>query len=160
MAGDPGLELANDLITLFKDKWIPKTGGVQPVFTTQWNIKEVGRGQKKYTNVIIDADVNNPRIFSLQYTVNNIPTWDFYHDISANIDMITSESENRINQISFEIQRILTTNVVPVINTHQYTQLLPGPVIDLNEQYRNIFRKTMIVEAERYNPLTGDNIIT
>ena len=49
--GDPGLELANDLITLFKDKWIPKTGGVQPEFTTQWNIKEVGRGQKKYTNI-------------------------------------------------------------------------------------------------------------
>jgi len=158
--GDPGLELANDLITLFNDKWIPTTGGLKPTFTTQWNIKEAGRGKTKYSNVIIDADVNNPSIFSLKYIVNEVDTWDFYHDISANIDMITSESENRINQISFEIQRILTTNVVPVINTHQYIQILPGPIIDLNEAYRNIFRKTMVVDAERYNPLTGDTVIT
>lgn len=157
--GDPGLELANDLITLFKDNWT-STGGIKPTFTTQWNIKEVGRGQKKYTNVIIDADINNPQIFSLKYDVSGVDTWDFYHYLSANIDMITSESENRINQVSFEIQRILTTNVVPVISTHQYTQLLPGPIIDLNESYRNIFRKTTTVDAERYNPLTGDTVVT
>jgi len=158
--GDPGLELANDLIKLIKDKWKPANGGILPTFTTQWNIKEVGRGQKKYTHVIIDADVNDPKIFSLKYDVNNVDTWDFYHYISANIDMITSESENRINKVSFEIQRILTTNVVPVINTHQYTQMLPGPIIDLNENYRNIFRKTMTVDAERYNALTGDTVVT
>lgn len=158
--GDPGLELANDLITLFKDNWIVANGGVKPTFTTQWNIKEIGRGNRKYSNIIIDADVANPQIFSLKYDVNNVDTWDFYYDISANIDMITSESENRINQISFEIQRILTTNVVPVINTHQYTQMLPGPIIDLNEAYRGIFRKTMTVDASRYNPLTGDSVIT
>lgn len=150
--GDPGLELANDLITLFKDKWIAKSGGVQPDFSTKWNIKEVGRGNKKYTNIIIDADVDDPQIFSLQFRENNVPSWDFYHYTSANIDMITGESERRINKVSFEIQRILKTNVVPVINNHQYTQLLPGPIIDLNEDYRNIFRKIMTVDAERYNP--------
>lgn len=158
--GDPGLEMANDLITLFKDKWASNQGGKPPIFTTQWNIKEVGRGETKYSHVIIDADVNDPQIFSLKYTVNTVDTWDFYHYISANIDMITSESEKRMEQISGTIQRILTTNVVPVINTHQYTQMLPGPVIDLNENYRNIFRKTMTVDAERYNPLTGDTVIT
>ncbi len=150
--GDPGLELTNDLITLFKDNWIPKSGGILPTFDTQWNIKEVGRGKTKYTNIIVDADTDNPNIFSLQYKNNNVPFWDFYHDISANIDMITSESEVRINQISFEIVRILKTNVVPVINTHIYTQMLPGPLTDLNDRFRGIFRKIMTVNAERYNP--------
>ncbi len=150
--GDPGLELSNDLVTLFKDRWVQKTGGKLPDFSTKWNIKEVGRGKKKYTNIIIDTDVDNPEIFSLQIRNQGIPSWDFYHYISANIDMITSENENRINMVAFEIVRILKENVVVVINTHQYTQLLPNPLIDLNEDFRNIFRKTMSVEAERYNP--------
>ena len=150
--GDPGIELANDLITLLTDEWIPKTGGARPEFNTKWNIKEFGRGKKKYTNVTIDADVDDPQIFSLQFRDNDVPSWDFYHFISANIDIITSENEKRINQVSFEIQRILKISVVPVINTHQYTQLLLGPAIDLNEDYRNLFRKTMTVNAERFNP--------
>ena len=66
--------------------------------------------------------------------------------------MITSESEVRINQISFEIVRILKTNVVPVINNHEYTQMLTGPIIDLNDRSRNIFRKIMTVDSTRYNP--------
>ncbi len=153
--GDPGLEFANDLITLFKTKWVPKTGGKRPDFATKWNIKEVGRGNAKYTNIIIDADVDDPTIFSLQFKKDNIPSWDFYHYISANIDMITSESEKRMSQVAFEITRILKTNVVPQpedMNTHIYTQLLPAPIIDLNEDYRNIFRKTMTVESQRFNP--------
>lgn len=150
--GDPGLEFANDLITLFKDNWIPKTGGILPTLTTQWNIKEVGRGQKKYTHIIIDVDTDDPEIFSLQYRNNNVPFWDFYHYISANIDMITSESENRMKEVSFEVVRILKANVVPVINNHQYTQMLPGPLVDLNDRTRNIFRKIMTVDSTRYNP--------
>jgi len=150
--GDPKIELANDLITLFRDNWVPKSGGILPDFTTKWNIKEVGRGNKKYTNIIIDADVDDPQIFSLQIRNNNVPSWDHYHYISANIDIITSESENRINKVYAEIQRIIKTNVVVVINNHQYTQMLLGPGIDLNEDYRNIFRTTLTVDAERFNP--------
>lgn len=153
--GDPGLEFSNDLITLFKKKWIDKTGGKRPDFSTKWNIKEVGRGNRQYTNIIIDSDVDDPTIFSLQFRKDNVPSWDFYHYISSTVDIITSESETRMKKVAFEIVRILKTNVVPQpedMNNHVYTQMLPGPFIDLNEDFRGIFRKTMTVDSERFNP--------
>jgi len=153
--GDPGLEFANDTVTLLKKKWIAKIGGALPDFSTKWNIKEVGRGKTKYSNVIIDADVDDPQIFSLQFRDNNVPSWDFYHYISANIDVITSESEQRLNKIVFQIVKIFKDNVVPQpadMNNHVYTQILPGPLIDLNEETRNIFRKTMTIDSQRFNP--------
>lgn len=158
---DPGIDFANDLIKLLSDKWLAVDGGPKPDFTTQWNIKEVGRGKQKYSNVIIDADVDDGKIFSLKYSDSQgNDAWDFYHDISANIDIITSESEKRIGQLMFQIKKILMRNVTPIINTHKYIQLLAGPSIDLNEAYRGIFRKTMPVDCKRYNPIFGDTVIT
>lgn len=150
--GDVALELANDLITLLKDNWKQSNGGKKPVFNTKWNIKEVGRGQRKYRHIIVNAGVDNPDIFSLQIRINDVPTWDFYHYTNCTIDMITSESENSINQIAGEVLRILKTNVVPFINNHHYTQLLPQPIVDFQDDFRNIFRKTMTVESQRFNP--------
>lgn len=150
--GMASLPFANDMITLLKKKW-KSSGGKVPVFSVRWKKKAVGIGQKSYEEVIIELDSEDPKIFSLISggTVGAF-TYDWLHDISITIDVYTSISENRVLVMVNEIIRILKTNVVTTINNRVYLQILPGTITPLNEEFRNIFRYNIDVDAMRFNP--------
>lgn len=148
-----GLPFANDIITLLKNNWT-SNGGKIPTFTTQWKKKAVGVAQNKYDEVIISIDSENPKIFSLISGIgsDNKYNYDWLHDISITIDVYTSTSETRILSLVDEIVRILKNNVVSTINNHDYIQILVGNIVSLNEEFRNIFRYNIDVDAIRFNP--------
>jgi len=150
--GMAGLPFANDIITLLNSKWT-SNGGKRPVFTTKWKIKAVGVGKKSYDEVIVELDTEDPKIFSLiSGGTAGAYTYDWLHDVSVTIDVYTSKSEERVLQLVNEIVRILKTNVVVTINNHPYVQILPGNIVSLNEEFRNIFRYNIDVDALRFNP--------
>ncbi len=152
--GMAGLPFANDIITHLKAEWVTGTGGKLPVFTTKWKKKAVGVGQRSYDEVIVELDTEDPKIFSLISGVGADGKFDYdwLHDISVTIDVYTSVSEDRVLQLVDEIVRILKNNVVTLINNRDYIQILPGNITSLNEEFRNIFRYNIDVDALRFNP--------
>ena len=151
--GMAGLPFANDIIDHLKSNWT-SNGGKLPIFTTKWKKKVVGLGQRSYDEVIIELDTEDPKIFSLITGVGSDgkSNYDWLHDISITIDIYTSVSEERVLQLVDEIVRILKNNVVTTINNREYLQMLPGNITSLNEEFRNIFRYTIDVDALRFNP--------
>lgn len=152
--GMAGLPFANDIITLLDDEWVLGTGGKKPTFTTKWKKKVVGLGTRNYDEVIVQLDTEDPRIFSLISGIGSDGKFDYdwLHDISVTIDVYTSKSEDRVLQLVNEIVKILKNNVVTTINFHDYVQILPGNITSLNEEFRNIFRYNIDVDAMRFNP--------
>ena len=148
--GIAGLQFMDDIIYQLKLKW-KSTGGRKPEFTKKWETKVVGLA-KKEDKVIISLDGENPEIFSLKYTSGGNPVYDWLHTVSISIDVWSGFSEDRVLQMVNEITRILKTNVVPSLNGTQYVQLLPVGVNPLLEDYRNIYRYMIDVEAIRFNP--------
>lgn len=150
--GIAGIPFVRDMITLINDKWQPKNGGRKPKLTAQWEIKTVGYGNSNYDEVIISLDSENPRIFSLISEIKNGQfSYDWLHDISITLDIRTGQSEARVLQLVDELVRILKKSVVSTINNHEYVQILPGNVVSLIEEYRNMYRYTIDVDAIRYN---------
>ena len=78
--------------------------------------------------------------------------YDWLHDISVTLDIYSSVSEARVLQLVDEIVKILKNNVVTTINGREYLQMLPGNIVSLNEEFRNIFRYNIDVDAMRFNP--------
>lgn len=152
--GIAGLPFANDIIKLLKDEWVGSTGGKLPTFTTKWKKKVVGHGSSNYDEVIVELDTEDPKIFSLVSGVgaDGKFNYDWLHDISVTVDIFTSKSEDRCLQIVNEIVKILKNNVVTTINGRDYVQILPGNITSLNEEFRNIFRYTVDVDAIKFNP--------
>jgi len=152
--GMAGLPFANDILKLLEDEWTTNSGGNLPVFTTKWKKKVVGLGQKNYDEVIVQLDTEDPKIFSLIASIGTDGKFDYdwLHDISVTIDVYTSKSEDRVLQLVNEIVRIIKNNVVTIINGHSYIQILPGNITSLNEEFRNIFRYNIDVDAMRFNP--------
>lgn len=152
--GFMGLDFANDIITLLKDKWI--VGNVaRPKMTTQWNIKAMGVGTRIYNEIIVSVDSENPQIFSLQQGDATDATkfiYDWLHDGAITLDVRTSESEIKVRKLVNETMRILKKNVVPTINNRVYIQILPEGITQLNEEYRNIYRYLISISALRINP--------
>jgi len=151
--GMAGLPFANDIIAHIRDNW-QDTGGKVPVFSTKWKKKAVGVGERKYDEVIVELDTEDPRIFSL---ITNIGAdgkynYDWLHDISVTLDVYSSVSEDRVLELVDEIIRILKNNVVTSIGVNEYIQILPGNIVSLNEEFRNIFRYNIDVDAMRFNP--------
>lgn len=151
--GMAGLPFANDIVTLLSSNW-KSTGGKKPIFTTKWKKKVVGLGQRSYDEVIIELDTEDPKIFSLISGVGGDSKFDYdwLHDISVTVDIYTSISETRCLQLVNEIVRIIKNNVVTIINGHDYIQILPGNITSLNEEFRNIFRYNVDIDALRFNP--------
>ncbi len=149
-----GLPFANDIVKLLKDNWIPATGGAIPTFTTKWKKKVVGLGTRLYDEVIVELDTEDPKIFSLISGIGSDDKFDYdwLHDISVTIDVYTSKSEDRVLQLVDEIVKIIKNNVVTTINNRDYIQILPGNIVSLNEEFRNIFRYNIDVDAIRFNP--------
>jgi hypothetical protein len=75
-----------------------------------------------------------------------------FHDLSINLDIYSSVSDAIVLQLVDEILKILKNNVVTTINNREYIQILPGNVVSLNEDFRNIFRYNIDVDAMRFNP--------
>ena len=50
------------------------------------------------------------------------------------------------------VLRILKNNVVSTINNREYIQIVPTNIVSLNEEFRNIFRYSIDVDAKRINP--------
>ena len=151
--GMAGLPFANDIIDHLKSNWT-SSGGKAPVFTTKWKKKAVGVGTRVYDEVIVELDTEDPKIFSM---ITNIGAdgkfnYDWLHDLSITLDIYTSVSEARVLQLVDEIIRILKNNVVTTINGREYLQMLPGNIVSLNEEFRNIFRYNIDVDAMRFNP--------
>jgi hypothetical protein len=151
--GMAGLPFANDIITHLKDEWT-SNGGKRPTFSTKWKKKVVGLGQRTFDEVIVELDTEDPRIFSLISGIGADSKFDYdwLHDVSVTIDVYTGTSEERVLEIVDEIIRILKNNVVTTINGRDYIQILPGNITSLNEEFRNIFRYNIDVDAMRFNP--------
>lgn len=152
--GIAGLPFANDIITLLEDNWVTGSGGKIPTFSTKWKKKVVGLGKREYDEVIVEIDTEDPKIFSLisGVDVDGKFNYDWLHDISITLDVYTSVSEKRVLQLVDEIVRIIKNNVVTTINNRDYIQILPGNITSLNEEFRNIFRYNIDVDAMRFNP--------
>lgn len=151
--GIGGLDFVNNMIAYLAEKWIEDTGGEQPVFTAQWKKKTTGFVDGNYQEVILSLDSENPNIYSLlQSTEANDFFWDWLHDISITLDVRTGDNEGRVLQMVNEIVRILKTTVILPINDTVYVQVLPGAIVSLNEEYRNMFRYTIDVDALQFNP--------
>lgn len=152
--GIAGLDFVEDMIKHIKDEW-PSTSGKTPIVSAQWKIKEVGHVEPKYSEIIISLDSENPRIFSL---ITDVGTdgkfnYDWLHDISITLDLRTGISQNRIDEMVNGVMSIFKNNVAtPIINSREYIQILPSNVVSLNEEYRNLFRYTVDIEAMRFNP--------
>jgi len=150
--GIAGLSFVRDMIKQL-DKWQPKNGGKKPTITAQWEKKVVGFANSNYDEIIISLDSENPRIFSL---ISEIKfgefKYDWLHDISITLDIRTGQSEKRVLQLVNEVMRILKNNVVSTINNNEYVQILPGNVVSLNDEYLNLYRYTIDVDAIRFNP--------
>ena len=152
--GIAGLDFANDIIDHLKSNWVNGTGGKMPVFTTQWKKKAVGVGQRAYDEIIVSLDTENPQIYSIIAGTGSDGKWnyDWLHDISITLDIYTSVSETRVLQLVDECTRILKNNVVSTNNKREYIQILPTNVVSLNEEFRNIYRYNIDVDAIRLNP--------
>jgi len=151
--GIGGLDFVNNMIAHLSEKWTDETGGEQPIFTAQWNKKTVGFVDGNYQEVILSLDSENPNIYSLlQSSEANGFFWDWLHDISITLDVRTGDSEKRVLQMVNEIMRILKTTVILPINDTVYVQVLPGAIVSLNEEYRNMFRYTVDVECLQFSP--------
>lgn len=149
------LPFVDDIEDLIIDKWIPAKGGKLPEIDKQWRIKELGTGSNKYDEIIISIDSENPQIFSFiknDASVAENFDYDWLHDISITLDIRTSESENRVLQLTNEVVRICKNNVVPTINRRTYLQLLIEGITPMNEEYRNIFRVMVGLGTLRFNP--------
>ena len=151
--GMAGLPFANDIIDHLKDNWT-SNGGTQPIMTTKWKKKAVGVGSRNYEEIIVSIDSENPRLYSMISGIGSDGKFDYdwMHDISLTLDIYSSTSEERVLQIVDEILRILKNNVVSTINTREYIQIIPTNIVSLNEEFRNIFRYSMDVDAMRINP--------
>tara|TARA_R110002126_G_scaffold51869_3_gene141653 strand:+ start:77 stop:553 length:477 start_codon:yes stop_codon:yes gene_type:complete len=151
--GMAGLPFANDMLTHLSSEW-KATGGKKPIFSTKWKKKAVGVGQRAYDEVIIELDTEDPRIFSLISGVGSDGKFDYdwLHDVSITLDIYSSISEDRVLQLVNELVRILKNNVVTTINGHDYVQIIPGNIVSLNEEFRNIFRYNIEIDAMRFNP--------
>ena len=151
--GMAGLPFANDIVKLLNDEW-QSTGGKKPVFSTKWKKKVVGHGTNNYDEIIIELDTENINIFSLISSIgaDDKFNYDWLHDISVTADIYSSKSEDRVLQLVDEVIRILKNNVVTTINNREYLQILPSNAVSLNEEFRNIFRYTVDIDAMRYNP--------
>jgi len=151
--GIGGIKFVNDMIKHLKDEWVTGTGGKIPDITAQWGKKVVGLGTNKYQEIIISLDSEDPKIFSLisSIGVDGKFDYDWLHDISITLDIRTGTSETRVLQLVSEVVKILKNNVVTTIDNTEYVQILPGNVVSLNEEYRNLFRYTVDVDAMRFN---------
>ena len=153
--GIAGLQFVRDMIAFFESEngWSEETGGKQPVLTAQWKKKETGFADGDYQEIILSLDSENPNIYSLlQSDGADKFFWDWLHDISITMDIRTGASEERIGQMVDETVRILKRNVITNINGTEYVQILPGSIVSLNEDYRNLFRYTVDCDALRFNP--------
>jgi len=151
--GIASLPFVTDMIKLIKTKWT-SNGGKVPNVRATWKVKAVGVGSRIYDEVIISIDSEDPRIFSLISggTVGKF-TYDWLHDMSITLDIrTTGTNETRVLQLVNEVVRILKKNVILSINNHDYIQVLPGNIVSLNEEYRNLYRYTVDVDAMRFNP--------
>lgn len=149
-----GLPFANDVVTLLKTNWSKNTGGAQPTMNTSWKVKAVGVADSIAEQIIISIDSENPQIYSMlqSSTATNPSNYDWLHDVSLSVDVRTGKSEERVLQMIGEVVRILETNVVPLINFHQYIRVLPGPIHSANEEYRNLFRYIIDVDGLIFDP--------
>lgn len=152
--GIAGLPFVKDMIKLLKDQWRPGTVA-QPDIDASWKIKALGVGSKTFNQVVITLDGEDAQIFSFINGVASSNTefnYDWLHDVTITLDIRTSESEEKVLKMVDECMRIIKNNVVPVINSHQYVQVLPGSVTSLNEAYRGLYRYMIEVNAMRFNP--------
>jgi len=151
--GIAGLTFVKDMIAFLGEQWTTDSGGAQPDITAQWNKKTVGFGGDNYQEIIISLDSENPNIYSLlQSTDADVFFWDWLHDISITLDIRTGDGEDRVLQMVDEVVRILKLNVITAINGTIYVQILPGAIVSLLEEYRNMFRYTVDVDCLRFNP--------
>lgn len=148
-----GTDFLGDIVSLIKSKWRPTEAGPLPTFRLQWDIKEVGHAQGRYDVVIITFDSETADIFSLiSENDDGDFGYDWMHDMSLTVDIMTSQSARRGLQVTNEIMRILKSSVVSVIGGREYLRILPEGVTVLNDDRRNIYRTTIGVSAMRYNP--------
>ena len=151
--GIAGLQFVNNMIAFLEKEWSEDNGGKPPIITAQWKKKTTGFANGNYREIIISLDSENPNIYSLLQTdQNDAFFWDWLHDISITLDIRTGESEEEILKMVDEIIRILKRNVILPINNTVYVQMLPGSITSLNEEYRNLFRYTIDVDALQFNP--------
>ena len=151
--GIAGLAFMDDIITLLNDNWLVGVNGKRPTFIKEWKTKQFGLGGNVDGKVIISLDGENPEIFSLKY--NNIsgnPIYDWLHTVSISMNVWSGKSETRVLELVNGITRILKTNVVPLIGSNQYVQMLPVGINSANEEYKNIYRYVIDVEVMRLNP--------
>lgn len=146
------LNLVDDIQKLLKDKWI-NDNSPKPEFVKNWQVKETGHVDDNYKKVLVQIDGENPMIYSLmQVDSDSTKFWDWLHQISITLDIRTGQSEKVCLEMANEIMRILKTNVFGTLGDHYYIQLLPGPVTVAHENYRNLWRILIDVEALRFNP--------
>lgn len=149
MTGIAGIQFKNDIISLLESKWVPKTGGRKPKITVVWEAKDIGRGNRNYDEIIIRLDSEAINIFSLR---QGSGTYDWLHDLSVSIDIWTSNSERRSEQLADEVIRIIQTNVLFTQGKTAYIQLLPTNIEPLHEDFRSIYRWMIDCEAIIKNP--------
>lgn len=152
MTGIAGITFINDIILFIKDKWTPHTGGPLPTFSKAHQINSTGHGNSNYDEVIVQLDNEIINIFSLQYSENSLPKWDFLHDVSVTLDVRTGKSEERILEMVNEIIRILKSNITSVINNNVYVRLKLEGATSNNQDFRNMFRYILSFSVEKFNP--------
>lgn len=151
--GTAGLEFVDDIITLLNRDWRTNNGGKRPVFEKVWNEKTVGYFDSNYRVVLVHLDAEPVQIYSLQQRdENDDPAWDWLHEPTVTIDIMSGESEKAVLEMLNEITRILKKNVLLNINDREYVQMILGTATSRNEDYRNLWRYTLDCDAMRWNP--------
>ena len=152
-----GYQFVDDIIQFFNDNWFKGNGGKLPNINVMWEIKTVGFVNTGYEEIIISFDSENKNIYSLLQSDNGKFFWDWLNEISITVDMRTGKSLNRLRQITNEVTRILSNNVITPYNNTIYVQTLPSNLTPLNDDYRNLFRNTLDVDTMIFNPVSREN---
>lgn len=151
--GSAGLRFMNDFILLLNTQW---RSGVtrKPTISKIWTRKVTGLISNNARDVLITLDDETPQIFSLQTRDDNVPSWDWLHDVGLTIEVRTGTSVDDALSIVSEITRIIKKNVTLVVgaDNNEYVQMLPGTIVSKNEEFRNLFRYIMEVSVLKYNP--------
>lgn len=154
MDGTAGTAFMKDAIALIRQKWIPADAGRVPNLSLQWGIKAIGHANSRYDEIIISFDSEDAQIYSL---ISRDPdpgrsAYDWLHEVSITIDVRTGQSDDRALQIVDEVVRIFKSNVVTTVNRNEYISIIPEGITNANEEYRNLYRYLVSVNATRFNP--------
>jgi len=139
----------NDLVTMISNdaNWGDGNDfGIKPRVAKQYDRKITGFGKVKAEDILIYADLEQMKPFTMGMAINSSASW--YHTLSATITVSTNVSDERMDFLTDAVVDILKRNV----GYSGYVQILVKGVKNRNDEGRGLFKNLIDVVGEKYAP--------